>query len=185
MNNLGIMIAGALCRGAVLAVLGVLAYLIGRRKGPAEGAFAAVTGLSLLTMTAILAPVPWPRWNLAVERRDRSAERPPEQAVADPEPPNEAAQSVNGDRPPIPASNRPSWATSFAETFAEALWTPEPQEAPSWRWPSWVAVAYLAMASALAGRLLLGLWCVRLPTDTIATPSPVELLVRLAENRHD
>ena len=62
MNALGIMLVGSIAHATLFAIAGIAAYLALRRRGPAAGSLAAMTGLAVMAMVSIAALSPWPRW---------------------------------------------------------------------------------------------------------------------------
>ena len=62
MNTLGLTLLGSIAHATGFAMVGMLAYLALRRLGPAAGSLAAGASLLIMSIVALVALGPWPRW---------------------------------------------------------------------------------------------------------------------------
>ena len=62
MNTLGLMLVGSIAHATAFAVVGIVAYLALRRRGPAAGSLAAGSSLLIMAAVSMIVLGPWPRW---------------------------------------------------------------------------------------------------------------------------
>jgi hypothetical protein len=62
MNAIGLMLLGSIVHATGFAVLGMLVYLVLRRRGPAAGSLAAGSSLLIMVLVSVVVLSPWPRW---------------------------------------------------------------------------------------------------------------------------
>ena len=108
MNALGIMLVGSIAHATLFAIAGIAAYLAMRRRGPAAGSLAAVSGLAVMAMVSIAALSPLapvvdrsgvvdpPSAAVGVARPPRRVRRGPDRRRQDPASPARPAPSSAG-----------------------------------------------------------------------------------------
>ena len=62
MNEMGLIVLEVAARATALALVGLAAVSVLKRRGPSAGALAGSTTLAVLVGVAVLAPFSWPRW---------------------------------------------------------------------------------------------------------------------------
>ncbi len=187
MNTVGLALVGLVFRSTVVAVLGVMCVALLRRRGPAAGSLAAFTSLLVLAGVAGLAVSPWPRWWTVglpkvdprpseIKTEARSAESVPESAPR-------GLSKKAGAGPTRTSPKLYAWTDFLSLDFSGDTTSPSAAEAKlSWRWPSWLALAYFLGLAASLGWLLLGLQAIRSlrrgsrRVDDVAVLDEVELL---------
>jgi Protein of unknown function (DUF1559)/BlaR1 peptidase M56 len=168
MNELGAILLAGAARCLALAAVGAALCLFIRRRGPANGATAALATLTGLAFMVMLAGSPWPRWwelrtpelpHLAKQlaRPGPSLEPPP--AIETRSTTNVSA-SIHPETP-IPVGGG-IVSVALVQGFLQALQRPVDGGDVRWSWAAWVAAAYLVGVGAMFARLLLGLWGVGL-----------------------
>ncbi len=183
MNDLGLILVGVAARATVLAVVGLGALAAVRRRGPAAGALAGSTTLAVMLGVAVLAGSPWPRW-WSTGRAGATAT--PSVAVSRPmEAEGQGPPRVSKIARPAATADAPvvDWA-SFVAEFRRELADPSPLVARGlgWRWPAWVAGAFLAGLAVALIRLGLGIWAVatlRARSRAIDDPALLALVAAL------
>ena len=164
MNTFGLILVGVVARTTVLALVGLVASRALKRRGPSAGALASLTTLAVLLGVAGLALSPWPRWWSPGE----VASSGPIAAEVPKTPPPEASDAVQAGPASqvVPKSKAPgdlttaTWA-DFVREFNRELSGKPVDRSLDWRWPAWVACAFLAGLAVALGRLGLGFWAVR------------------------
>ena len=165
MNELGLIVLEVAARATALALVGLVAVAVLKRRGPSAGALAGSTTLAVLVGVAALAPFSWPRWWSPGEA---DATRP----TVDSSPSTGRVGGASEGRPDLSPGATPTALPTFVKTragwsdfvreFGRELAGPtEAARSTGWRWPAWVACGFLAGLAVALARLGLGLWAVR------------------------
>jgi len=166
-NEIGVVVLGAVARGTAFAGIGWVFCLLLRRRGPSASAMIALATLVGMVGVSALGVSPWPRWwSLETDRSDRTlvkAEVPPK-AIPLSEPINMDTRSSDSPALTIEASR--DSATDPAETglglafrdLGQALMrAPAASERPGWGWRAWIAVGAIVGVGMGVARFALGL----------------------------
>lgn len=156
----------------LFTLVGLAAYLVARRRGPAAGSLTAACCLLMAVGVSALALAPWPRWYTLAPPRGDVVESP----LADGATAHSAASTTAVDAAAAalsaPSTEQDIARSSSTERVAAAwqgFWRelgagPAPetaQDATPLRWPALVGAAFLAGLMLALARLALGLAAVR------------------------
>ena len=185
MNSLGIILFWCVAQVTVLTLVAGILYFVGRRLGPATGAFVSLGSLLLVTLITALSFSPWPNWLPAIETRlsrSSSVDNRIMETV-------ESVPAENSDELPPAGASAPTLVSPLAAA-AEGFWkevrSPQGELAPSsplLNWAGLIAVIVLTGATIGSIRLVMGLQSVRryrLDSEPIRDASVLELMDILA-----
>ncbi len=173
MNSLGAGLVWCGVQVSLLAISGVVVYLLLGRRGPAARSTAALSVLVIAIGLAALALSPWPRWwspqpiaasehQLVAQTNEAAAAQMADAASGD------RAQPATGTSSPatMPAMHVESNATTWAKAVWSSVWDglgnrPSSGSKATPRWPG--VIAWLLAIGTLVGvvRLIVGLAAVR------------------------
>jgi beta-lactamase regulating signal transducer with metallopeptidase domain len=180
-NELGWIVLGASLRATALAIVGLLAAVALKRRGPSAAALAGSTTMLVMVGVTALALSPWPRWwspDLVEEPRPTPASASPEA---------KAVETARQDVEPVAVPKLEPVASAgwsdFLREFGRELAKPAGTDRGiAWRWPAWVACLFLGGLAFALFRLGLGLWAVRSlrsRSQPINDPACLELLTMI------
>ncbi len=152
-------------------LVGLAAYLVARRRGPAAGSLTAACCLLMAVGVSALALAPWPRWyTLAPTRGDVDESPLADGATAQPAAATTAVDAAAElSAPPTDQEIARSSSTERVAAAWQGFWRelrtgPAPEtakDATTVRWPALVGAAFLAGLMLALARLALGLAAVR------------------------
>ncbi len=173
MNNLGISLIWLIGQVTLLCSVTAVIYFIARRRHPAAGATAALSGLLLAAVLTLLVVSPWPRWefnsqfkvtvnNSATSTQDESTV-PITSDTGELLPipmPSEGQESQASD---VELESTPTAAwTAFWQGLRQELMEPRPQPVQAgFRWTAWLVITFLVAGIVGTLRLLAGWLTVR------------------------
>ncbi len=165
MNDFGLIVLGLAARATAVALAGLLAVALLRRRGPSAVALASSTTLAVLVGVTALALSPWPRWWSTSLIRDARTIRSAPPAESRIEPTGEPRSDPKDAPAAADASNfagvSATWS-DFVREFNRELTRPTDRAGSmSWRWPAWLAIGFLGGLIVALIRLGLGVWAVR------------------------
>ncbi|MBX3436427.1 MAG: DUF1559 domain-containing protein [Planctomycetaceae bacterium] len=177
MNTLGISLVWLAAQVTLLCLVTAVIYFVARRRYPAAGATAALTGLLLAAALTLVLFSPWPRWSfdggplgtpLAAATDGGGGSADDERAA---HAAGVAGESTENSRESGDATNRrdveldsplSAALTAFWDGVGRELTQPKLRPASSsFRWPAWLAVSLLLMMGLGAARLAAGWLSVR------------------------
>ncbi len=169
MNALGLILLGSITHATGFAVLGVLVYLVFRRRGPAAGSLAAGSSLLIMVLVSMVVLSPWPRWwtvapesfattSAGVLRAAEPIERSPAAEQGSEPLVGRLSDTSKDSRPQAPRDADVPRPTLLA-FLLEELRRPTLERASSrWGWLEWLAVGFFISVALGLVRLGLGLW---------------------------
>ena len=182
MNALGLILLGSIVHATGFAVLGILVYLVLRRRGPAAGSLAAGASLLIMVLVSVVVLGPWPRWWTLTPGSFGSPAA--DVAVASGPPAPGLMASAGAERSTLPSSDatnerrpesprdviapQPTLLTLLLEELRRLAMN---QATSRWGWPEWLAVGFFASLALGLVRLGLGLWGMR---RLAARTSPID-----------
>jgi prepilin-type processing-associated H-X9-DG protein len=171
-NSLGLLMLGSIAHATGFTVIGAVAYLALRRWSPAAGALAAASSLLITAMVSMIVLAPWPCWwtfptgqtvrsTVASAREMPAFMQTPRFGGADEQ---ASPLGVPGDSKQLasPPRNETQVAAAWMSRFlTELRRSAVDREHPSWSWPEWVAIGFLASFGLGLARLALGAWSIK------------------------
>ncbi|MEJ7638444.1 MAG: hypothetical protein WKF75_10840 [Singulisphaera sp.] len=115
-------------------------------SGPAAGSLVTLSTLLGLVVLSAFAFSPWPRWWTLHAESARLMARPrPPPCGSNPHAPPAAEPPALKHRDPVggPHPRGESWLATFADELERGSATGRRRGGPRWRWPAWVALAFL------------------------------------------
>ncbi|MGE0374571.1 MAG: DUF1559 domain-containing protein [Planctomycetaceae bacterium] len=173
MNELGISLVWLAAQVTLLCTATAAIYLVARRRHPAAGATAALTGLLLSALLTLGVFSPWPHWSLRSDSRDQpimgATGSASDAASWSHQQSNQSAASDAGTAS-TPGAKSDADLESPAAAALSAFWqgvrreltqpSTQPANAP-FRWPAWLAVSLVLAMLIGAMRLIAGWISVR------------------------
>lgn len=166
MNDFATTLIWGALQATVFASLGVLIYLMARRRGPATAALSALTTLMMAACICLVAFSPWPRWwNLQAGDPGHAVKADAPEASDSLRTEEDGSRgALKADKPETlkisarPGQDQRSVIQAAWTGFLEGLGTPPGAEPRmSWRWPGVAAAILVTAVAAGLLRLLLGL----------------------------
>jgi beta-lactamase regulating signal transducer with metallopeptidase domain len=167
MNSIGAALVWCVIQVTLLAGASAFVYGIVRRSGPPARALAALTGLALIVVLTAVTFSPWPHWKLLTHQAGSGPNRAEvgRSGLDSADNRNELDEGPDAALRSIPVdAGTPADVLSPTAEFFKALFTEVQQPVAvhqNWRWPAYVALAFLIGAVAGIVRLAAGLAAVR------------------------
>jgi beta-lactamase regulating signal transducer with metallopeptidase domain len=192
MNAWGVVLLWSAVQVGVFLLLGTAVYGVVRRRNPATGAWTLAAVLIAAIGLSAIAISPWPRWwsvdrnwlptggtdnqELVAATEAASGKSSPRQGEGTNQVANDAVT------PPSEAALAGAWR-EFLLGFQNGIQREE--EAKSWHWPAWFALAILTCVALGLMRLAVGLLAARRFAASATHAADTELLALLQELRRE
>ena len=175
MNTTHTMVLGSMVLATVYAVLGILVYLLLRRRSPAAGSLAAASTLIVMPLASILALSPWPRWGPVLSLEPLAAVHQPERqvegiggesAASMPDRPDSLTSNSTSvpapsrETPAPPQNARRRSSHSYPPSSATRSIRHKREGRHRWGWRNGLILAILASMALGLARLGSGLWAI-------------------------